>query len=189
MQKRTYNSKTEIIKWILWCLPFFIGGSLLNAQTNSKDTVTYRDFKTEHMWDAKVKVANMIVVGESKNGVRRVIPITGGTFEGPKIKGVVLPVGADWQLVRNDGDVELNARYLMKTDDGVVFQVINRVLIHMSREDGKPVPYIKSVLDLEAPNNSKYDYLNHSIFIGTLTTPAIKAGEEPYVIIGVYRLL
>jgi len=156
----------------------------VNAVTDGK---LYKDFKTEFMWDAKVKITGMINVGESKRGVRRVIPITGGTFSGPKIKGEVLPGGEDWQLVRPDGDTELYARYLLKTDDGHVIQVINNALIHT---DAKTKAfYCKSVLDLEAPQDSPYDYLNHAIFIGTLNMPTLKPGEEPYVIIGVYKLL
>lgn len=156
----------------------------VNAVTDGK---LYKDFKTEFMWDAKVKIAGMINVGESKRGVRRVIPITGGTFSGPKIKGEVLPGREDWQLVRPDGDTELYARYLLKTDDGHVIQVINNALIHT---DAKTKAfYCKSVLDLEAPQDSPYDELNHAIFIGTLNMPALKPGEEPYVIIGVYKLL
>lgn len=156
----------------------------VNAVTDGK---LYKDFKTEFMWDAKVKIAGMINVGESKRGVRRVIPITGGTFSGPKIKGEVLPGGEDWQLVRPDGDTELYARYLLKTDDGHVIQVINNALIHT---DAKTKAfYCKSVLDLEVPQDSPYDELNHAIFIGTLNMPALKPGEEPYVIIGVYKLL
>lgn len=153
--------------------------------TNNEDV--FKDFKTEFIWEAKVKIANMINVGESKRGIVRVIPITGGTFAGPKIKGEVLPGGEDSQLVRPDGDTELNARYLLKTDDGYVIQVTNKALIHT---DSKTKAfYCKSVLDLEAPKNSPYDYLNHAIFIGTLTMPALKVGEEPYVVIGVYKLL
>ena len=156
----------------------------VNAVTDGK---LYKDFKTEFMWDAKVKIAGMINVGESKRGVRRVIPITGGTFSGPKIKGEVLPGGEDWQLVRPDGDTELYARYLLKTDDGHVIQVINNALIHTDAKTN--AFYCKSVLDLEAPQNSPYDDLNHAVFIGTLNMPALKPGEEPYVIIGVYKLL
>lgn len=156
----------------------------VNAVTDGK---LYKDFKTEFMWDAKVKITGMINVGESKRGVRRVIPITGGTFSGPKIKGEVLSGDEDWQLVRPDGDTELYARYLLKTDDGHVIQVINNALIHT---DAKTKAfYCKSVLDLEAPQDSPYDYLNHAIFIGTLNMPTLKPGEEPYVIIGVYKLL
>ena len=156
-----------------------------NASTGKEEGL-YKDFKTEHLFDAKVKIANMIMVGESKRGTRRVIPITGGTFEGSKIKGEVLPGGEDWQLVRPDGDTELQARYLIKTNDGIVIQIINNVLMHSSQ--GKEM-YIKSVIDIEAPNNSTYDYLNHAIFLGTLTMPKLNPGEVPYVIIGVYQVL
>lgn len=170
-------------------LVFVLFSNSLTAQNvnTANDGNLYKDFKTEFMWDAKVKVANMINVGESKRGVRRVIPITGGTFSGPKIKGEVLPGGEDWQLIRPDGDTELYARYLLKTDDGHVIQVINNALIHTDAKTN--AFYCKSVLDLEAPQNSPYDYLNHAIFIGTLNMPALKPGEEPYVIIGVYKLL
>jgi len=160
----------------------------LNAKNadSVKNAAVYKDFKTELMWEAKVKISNMINVGESKRGTRRIIPITGGTFSGPKIKGVVLPGGEDWQLVRPDGDTELYARYLLKTDDGHTIQIINQALIHVGDPGGF---YCKSVLDLEAPKNSPYDYLNHAIFLGTLEMPKLKPGEEPYVIIGVYKLL
>ena len=164
----------------------FLYSPKLSAQNVDTGNL-YKDFKTEFMWDAKVKIANMINLGESKRGVRRVIPITGGTFAGPKIKGEILSGGEDWQLVRPDGDTELSARYLLKTNDGSVIQVINSALIHTDAKTN--AFYCKSVIDLEAPRNSPYDYLNHAIFIGTLKIPDLKPGEEPYVIIGVYKLL
>jgi hypothetical protein len=145
--------------------------------------------RTLHVWDAKVTIADMIMLGKSKHGVRRIIPITGGTFEGPNIRGEVVPGGEDWQLVRPDGDTELYARYLLKTHDGYLIQVINRVLIHAPAAGEKAKPYIRSVIDLEAPSDSPYDYLNHAVFLGTLTQPALKPGEKPYVIIGVNMVL
>jgi len=190
------NAPTETSKSISKIVLIFniLAVSFLYSQKLSAQNVNivnngdvYKDFKTEFMWEAKVKIANMITVGESKRGVRRVIPITGGTFTGPQIKGEVLSGGEDWQLVRPDGDTELNARYLLKTDDGFVIQVINNALIHIDTKT--KAFYCKSVLDLEAPTNSPYDYLNHAIFIGTLKMPELKPGEEPYVVIGVYKLL
>ncbi len=155
----------------------------------ARSEIRYKDFKTEHMWNAKVKIAGTLVVGDSKYGTRRMIPITGGSFEGPKIKGVVLPGGEDWQLVRPDGDTEMEARYLLKTDDGTVIRVTNRALMHFPSKGEKAEPYIKSVLEMEVPNNSPYAFLNHAIFLGTLEVPVVKPGEDPYVIIGVYRVL
>ena len=177
------------LRLISLCFFSLLLGRNMNAQSPDpvQDNGIYKDFKTEFMWDAKVKIASMINVGESKRGVRRVIPITGGTFSGPKIKGDVLSGGEDWQLVRPDGDTELYARYLLKTDDGHLIQVINQALIHTGK-NGTDF-YCKSVLDLEAPADSPYDYLNHAVFIGTIRFPELKPGEEPYVIIGVYKLL
>jgi len=185
---KKYLSRIFIISIVLFASGILKTTNAQNTGTAQSESI-YKDFKAEHIWDAKVKIANAIILGESKRGTRRVIPITGGTFSGPKIKGEVLPGGEDWQLVREDGDTELNARYLMKTSDGFVIQVINQVLIHMPTTGENRTPYIKSVIDLEVPNNSPYDYLNHAIFIGTLEMPKLNPGEDPYVIIGMYKLL
>jgi hypothetical protein len=174
------KQKIGVVLWAILCVCTLT----LRAETPAKAPV-FKDFKTEWMWKAKVKIGAMINVGESKYGVRRVIPITGGTFEGTSLKGVVLPGGEDWQLVRPDGDTEMYARYLIKTDDGVTIQVTNRCLMHTSANAW----YCRSVVDLEAPTASAYAYLNHAVFLGTLEVPAAKPGEDPYVVIDVYRVL
>jgi hypothetical protein len=58
------------------------------------------------------------MLGATPYGERRIINILGGTVEGPKLNGKVLPGGADWQVVRADGVVHLNARYTIETDTG-----------------------------------------------------------------------
>jgi hypothetical protein len=58
------------------------------------------------------------MLGATPYGERRIINILGGTVEGPKLNGKVLPGGADWQIVRADGVVHLNARYTIETDTG-----------------------------------------------------------------------
>jgi len=190
------NTHTKAEKLIFKMILIFnlLAVSFLYSQNLSVQSVSvgekvniYQDFKSEFMWNAKVKIANTINIGESKRGIRRVIPITGGSFAGPQIKGEVLSGGEDCQLVRPDGDTELNASYLLKTDDGYVIEVVNKALIHTDAKS--KTFYCKSVLDLEAPKDSPYDYLNHAIFIGTLKIPELKPGEEPYVVIGVYKLL
>jgi len=193
LTRNSYTEGGKLISTIALIFSILTVSFLYSQKTNAQNISTenygslFKDFKSEFMWDAKVKITNLINVGESKRGVRRVIPISGGTFSGPKIKGEVLSGGEDCQLVRPDGDTELNARYLLKTDDGYVIQVINKALIHTDTKSKDF--YCKSVLDLEAPRNSPYDYLNHAIFIGTLKIPELKLGEAPYVVIGVYKLL
>lgn len=66
----------------------------------------------------RVEIAAALDVGEVGTGMRRVIPITGGMFEGPAIRGTVISGGADWNLTRPDGVAEIWARYTLRTDDG-----------------------------------------------------------------------
>ena len=147
------------------------------------------ELRAEHVFDEKVTIGGLLNIGKSKFGERRLIPITGGSFKGPNIEGVVVPGGADWQLTRPDGDTELNARYTLKTNDGFLIQVVNHVLLHTPKnKDDKAGVYARSVLDFEAPSDSPYDWLNHSIFLGTLTIPQPMPKDNPYVVIGVYRL-
>jgi len=164
--------------------------NVANAQESNpakQENNSPKNFKGEHLWDAKVKTGKVTVVGDSKRGRRQVIAITGGTFEGPNIKGEILPGGEDWQLVRPDGDTELYARYLLKTSDGHVIQVINQALFYKDGK-GKVTRTAQSTLDFEAPNNSPYAYLNHGIFLGTIGFPKLNPGEDPHVIIGVYMV-
>ncbi len=60
-------------------------------------------------------------LGETSDlGKRRIIPITGGKFEGPKLKGTILNNGADWQIVTKGGLAIIDTRYLLQTDDGAL---------------------------------------------------------------------
>jgi hypothetical protein len=58
---------------------------------------------------------------------RRVMPITGGTFEGPRLSGAILPGGADWQSVRvTDGVARIDARYTLRHGDGTLITMVDR---------------------------------------------------------------
>ena len=175
----------KVLFIIVVCLNLFIPLSLASETNTPTQGIETKMLHAEHVFDANVTIGEMLDFGKSKYGERRIIPITGGTFKGPGIEGIVVPGGADWQLTRPDGDVELYARYTLKTNDGALIQVQNRVLIHMSK-DGPP--YIRSVIDFEAPSESKHAWLNHAIFLGTLTIPQQMPQDKPYVIISVYKV-
>lgn len=70
-------------------------------------------------------VAAPTVIGRMPNGTRRIVEILGGSFEGPQLNGRVLPGGADWQLIREDGFTEVDARYTLETDTGRLIYVTN----------------------------------------------------------------
>ena len=60
------------------------------------------------------------VIGATAHGRRVIAPIVGGIFEGPRLKGEVLPGGADWVLARPDGAMAIDARITLRTDDGAL---------------------------------------------------------------------
>lgn len=84
----------------------------------------------ELIFSARVTVAAPHDLGDVAKGGRRMVAITGGEFAGPGIRGAVLPGGADWQILRTDGVTELEAHYLLRTDDGALIEVRNRALRH-----------------------------------------------------------
>lgn len=101
-------------------------------------------------------------VGDTSHGTRTVIPIVGGTFEGPDIKGTVLSGGADYQLNdREHGRTEVEAIYSIRTDDGVNIHVRNCGLITM----GPKGFYFRTAPKFEAPRDSKYAWMNDAIFV------------------------
>lgn len=115
-------------------------------------------------YEAQVDIGERQSLGQGPLGERFIVPILGGHFEGPRLRGTVLPGGADRQLLRPDGIKELDALYEMLTDDGAVITVRNRVLID---EAVTPERYARSVLQLSAPAGP-HDWLNRRVFVGTL---------------------
>jgi hypothetical protein len=130
-----------------------------------------------------VEIGPALEVGTTPHGFRRVIPITGGRFEGPEIRGVVLAGGADWNLRRSDGVAEVWARYTLQTDDGVLIQVTNAGL---SRgEHGTPERYARTCPSFEV-GDPRYAWLERSVFVGSLERDT---GEVPAVRLRYYEVL
>lgn len=129
----------------------------------------------EFAFETTAIVSPLVVVGETQYGTRRFVPITGGTFEGPNLRGTVLP-GTDWQLVRNDGVLEIEASYALLTDDGALITIVNRGLRHappavMERlnrgEIVEPeLVYFRTVPKFETAVE-KYRWLTKGVFIGS----------------------
>jgi hypothetical protein len=73
---------------------------------------------TELIFELSLEIGDRQDLGVPACGRRIIAPITGGTFQGPKLKGTVVPGGADWILTRPDGIRELDVRVTLKTDSG-----------------------------------------------------------------------
>jgi hypothetical protein len=128
----------------------------------------------ELLLEIRASLAAPIVVGDVPEGARRVVPIDGGTFEGPRLRGTLIPGGADWQYLRPDGVMIVEAQYLLRTDDGVVIQVNNRGMRHgpeavMRRLGGGEAVdpadyYFRATPQLSAPAG-RYEWLNRRMFL------------------------
>ena len=84
----------------------------------------------EFVFEAVVEVGAPVEIGQTPSGRRRIIPILGGRFEGPAVRGRVLAGGADWQILHPDGAADLDARYTLETEKGSLIYVVNRGLRH-----------------------------------------------------------
>jgi muconolactone delta-isomerase len=74
-------------------------------------------------------------VGETAQGRRRIVPLTGGTFAGPHLNGTLIPgASADWQIVLPDGTALGDIRYTLQTDGGDVLYVQSHGVRHGSAE-------------------------------------------------------
>ena len=184
------TNKMKNRKQFLTTVGLGIAGTVLgnNKFTNdNKDTP-----QLEFAFSAKVTLDKLQDLGNTPHGHRRIIPITGGSFEGPAIKGIVKPGGADWQIVRSDGVVELNAQYTIETDDGALIYITNKGYRNASAEVTKRIAngemvdakeyYFRTTPFFETAS-AKYDYLNNHIFICTADR---KVG---YVLINFYKVL
>jgi hypothetical protein len=108
-------------------------------------------------------------------GKRRIIPITGGKFSGPRLNGTILNNGADWQMVSADGLARMDTRYALKTDDGALIYIQTRgfrygppdVMAEVAK--GNPVDpnkyYFRVYIQFET-GSARYEWLNRAIGIG-----------------------
>ncbi len=114
----------------------------------------------EFVMQLRVNIGAPVWVGETPAGKRQSIPITGGTFEGPRLRGTVLAGGADYQLIQKDKN-NLEAIYNIRTDDGVNIHVRNIGVI--GQDEGRP--YFFTAPHFEAPQDSPYAWLNLPIYV------------------------
>ncbi len=131
----------------------------------------------EFAFTANVQLGEVRVLGRGPDGIRRFVPIVGGTVEGPDLTGRVIAAGGDSQIIRSDDVFVVEARYMIQADDGTLLSVINRGYRHGAPEvmarlaRGEAVDpseyYFRTAAQLEAPIGSRYERFNKLLFVGT----------------------
>lgn len=133
------------------------------------------------LFQVTITLAPALRVGATALGVRRIINITGGhftgnTLTGEPLHGIVLPGGADWQLVRADNVALLEARYTLQTADGALIYVQNQgirhgppeVLAEIARgEEVDPASYYMRTTPIFETGDPRYCWLNNLIAVGS----------------------
>ena len=130
----------------------------------------------ERLFRAEIELAPPQELGDTPQGRRRIIGITGGRVSGARLSGRVLPGGADWQVVRGDGVADLDARYTVETDDGALVYVRNRGLRHgppevlrrlAAGERVDAVSYYMRTTPLFETGHPRYAWLNRIVCVAT----------------------
>src|SRR6201992_3830786 len=131
---------------------------------------------TKYVFTITAHISGVTSAGEIGTGVRRIIPITGGEVRGEAGNGKVCAFGADFQIIRPNELIELEARYAFETDDGAVVYVENKgirfgpVELLQKLKRGEPVDpkliYFRTVPKFET-GHENYRWLMEHIFIGS----------------------
>ena len=124
----------------------------------------------------QVKVAGAQKIGAVPHGTRVIAPIAEGHFEGPRLRGKVLPGGGDWTLLRGDGVLELDLRLALETDDGALIDMTSfglrhgppEVLAALARgEKVDPSAYYFRTTPRFETANPKYAFLNRLLAVSS----------------------
>ena len=147
----------------------------MTEQKKGEDSEPIMPLRSELLYEMNIDVDGMQFIGEMHRGKRIVGEVTGGTFEGPRMKGKILPGGADWVVQRADGVRVLDVRFTLETDDGALIYVSYPGYLHGPKEilkeeftTGNADPndyYVRSTPVFET-SAEKYDWLNRSVAVG-----------------------
>jgi len=138
------------------------------------------EIRTAPLFTLTLQVAGMQAIGATPNGNRRIGLVAGGSFQGERLRGTVLPGGADWIIVRPDGSTTLDVRLVLQTEDGATIGMTYRGMRHgppavmerMNRgENVDPTEYYFRTSVAFETAAAQYDWLNRIIAVGTGRRP------------------
>ena len=148
--------------------------------------------QTNYVFTITARIGEVTTAGDIGSGVRRIIPIVGGEVRGADVNGKVLAFGADFQIIRPNELIELEAKYAFETDDGATVYVENKGIrfgpmeLLQKLKRGEPVDpkliYFRTVPNFET-GAANYRWLMEHIFV------ASAARHADRVVIDVHQVL
>lgn len=132
--------------------------------------------ETQPLFELSLTVEKPLTFGPTPYGERRWISVVEGSFEGPQLKGKVLPGGGDWLLLRHDGIVQQNVRIALQTEDGELIYMSYRGLRHgpeavierLNRgEEVDPSEYYFCMAPSFETGSKKYAWINGVVAVGS----------------------
>ena len=132
--------------------------------------------ETGFLFQMSLDVLRITDLGDTPFGHRRIVEIAGGTFEGPKLRGRVLPGGGDWILIRRDGGVQMDVRVTLETDDEHLIYMSYRGIRHGPDDviarlnagaDVDPSEYYFRIAPFFETGSETYGWLNRVISVAT----------------------
>lgn len=150
-------------------------GSAKNTMSRGDEIIDMLELEYEFLCEMIGQVSEPQIVGQCPKGMRTIYPVTGGTINGPKIKGEVLPFGADWLLIRSDGAGELDVRVTIRTDDGELIYIHYQGILNASPEifdkllkgeNVDPSKYYFRTVPIFETGSEKYSWLNKIVAVG-----------------------
>jgi Protein of unknown function (DUF3237) len=150
------------------------------------------DPRLTQVYRLEATLAQPLDLGETAQGHRRIVSLTGGTFTGPELNGKLLPgASADWQIVLPDGTALGDIRYTLETDGGDLLYVQSRGVRHGSAEvlgrlargedvDASEYTFRTSTqIETAAPH---LDWVNKGVFISVAGRQATGVIYETYLV-------
>ena len=155
--------------------------------------------RLEFLLEARVKLGELTMAGSYADGHERgFLSLLGGEFDGPGLRGTILPSTKDWPVYYGNGVRATDVDYVYLTDDGAyLFVKVRGYRYDRAQLDGgllaaetmelAPNPH-RAFVDIQAPQKSRYEWLSHNLFVGIGGQGAMKRADRTAVL-RIYRLL
>lgn len=143
----------------------------------------------EYLMNLQVDLGEILSLGDTPKGERRVVSILGGTFEGPRLNGEVLSGGADWQIARTDDVLEIDAQYTLRENSGGLIRIVSQGYRHgppeilaaiANDEEVNPDDYFFRTIMRFETGASDLSWLNRTIAIAKGSRKQLQVLLEAY---------